>query len=220
VDVEEEEYKEATTLLASFVPKVVDPQTLDKVIGPTARVDMFIEAWVAYMGTRGVALKMIPPYFTSRLTYCTRETLPPPSPAFSEYRIDQAESKKDVEDLAHLYVEFARVGPNKATIEQARDVMRDAVAAKQIWLCRVGEDIAGYVFVGRKTPRTAAIKNVFVSERHRRKGIAEAMVRAVARYYLGAEPRGFDGGPQEGPPGGPKQEICLNVGNEDVRRLY
>ncbi|EPS99052.1 hypothetical protein FOMPIDRAFT_112188 [Fomitopsis schrenkii] len=47
-------------------------------------------------------------------------------------------------------------------------------------------DVAGYLLLGRNTPRTVAIRNVFVAPEHRRRGLAETMVGAVTRACLGA----------------------------------
>ena len=203
----------------SFLPTIIDPRFFDKLIGPVKLVDAMLECWVSHMAQNGLALKLLDPYFSSKLTYATLNSIPDPSPAFAAYKISQA-GAADVEALAHLYVEFTRSGPIPSTVEDGRAVMADACRVGHIWVCREEETLAGYTLVGRISPHTIAIKNVFTDPSHRRKGVAEAMVRAVTRYYLGAVPRGFDGGPEDGPVGGVKEEICLNVATDEASRLY
>lgn len=73
-------------------------------------------------------------------------------------------------------------------------VFRAAIADRALCVVRAvkdeGEnaqcDVAGYLLLGRNTPRTVAIRNVFVAPEHRRRGLAETMVGAVTRACLGA----------------------------------
>lgn len=107
--------------------------------------------------------------------------------------------------LAPLYLEFLVESPVKATVEEAITIIQNAIRRSRIWYCHynhvsVNTDlsseppagIARYVLVGRKRPHAIAVRSVFVSETYRRKGIAEALLRVVTRYYLGAESLGFD----------------------------
>ncbi|KAI0928993.1 hypothetical protein AcW1_006064 [Taiwanofungus camphoratus] len=210
----------AVHLLATFLSTIIHPSAVDKVIGPEEAVNTFIETWVTFMATRGIHLKALDPYFRSRGCYATRATLPEPSSAFDSHQISLASGSDDVTSLVPLYIEFSSHGPVPATLESAQNIMREAVEAQKVWLCRSDGEVAGYVLVGRTTSRTTAIRNVFVVSQHRRKGIAEAMVRAVTRYYLGAEPLGFKGAPTERPLGGTKDEICLNVADPGAERIY
>jgi len=134
--------------------------------------------------------------------------------------MSQETSDADVEDLARLFVEFKSSGSSQSTLEEGREVMKESVRSRHVWTWKLRDHIAGYILVGRFTPRTVAIRNVYVSTSSRRQGVAEAMVRAVTRYYLGATPLGFNGGPDSGPTGGIKQEICLNVASDEAERLY
>ena len=215
---------------------------LDKVIGPRALVDDFLKAWSSHITSLnipnanhpGTTLKiepLDPPYFFSDVSYVTLSTLPPPSPQFSfeKYTIVVPVDEEEASCLAPLYMEFLAHSPSTATYEEAVSVMKDAIKARRLWYCRYQDsseepnlstkEIAGYVMVGRETPRTIAIRNVFVSSNYRRKGIAEALVRAVTRYYLGAAPLGFNAsGTEIGHKA--KEEVCLNVADEGARKLY
>lgn len=44
--------------------------------------------------------------------------------------------------------------------------------------------VAAYVFTGRATPSTIAIRNVYTREPHRRRGLAGALVNAATTYWL------------------------------------
>ncbi|PSR77650.1 hypothetical protein PHLCEN_2v7840 [Hermanssonia centrifuga] len=212
--------EDSISLLASFLPTVLDPKLMDHVIGPDNLVDAFIETWVSHMNTQGFSSKALDPIFRMKVSFATLATLPPPSPAFSNFIIRQAHTPEEADVVAPLAVDLASHGPNITTLEGAKRTLRVAIVMKQLWLCRVDGEIAGYCLIGRNTPRTIAVRNVYVSPTHRRKGIAEAMVRAVTRYYLGAKPLGFEGASSTCPHGGVKEEVSLNVAKEEVTRLY
>jgi len=125
-----------------------------------------------------------------------------------------------VASLVPLFIDFSSRGPNPVTPEAAHIVMREAVEAQKIWICRSQKTVAGYLRVGRVTPRTIAIRNVFVHPDHRRKGIAEALVCTVTRYYLGADPFETESTPMRAAVESRKQEVCLNVGDPAAMRLY
>jgi GNAT superfamily N-acetyltransferase len=69
--------------------------------------------------------------------------------------------------------------------------------------------VAAYVFTGRATPSTIAIRNVYTRGPHRRKGLAEALVNAATTYWL------------KGVEGSRKTEVALFVepGNP-AERVY
>lgn len=207
----------AAPLIARTLPTMVDPHLVDKVLGPERAVNAFIESWVAFMAKRGVQLKTPDPYFHCRTCCATLSTLSPSS-MDHDYPVSLARLS-DVDALIPLFVEFSSHGPNPVSPKTARNIIREGVEARRLWAYRIREGLAGYVLVGRETQRTIAIRNVFVLSRHRRKGIAEAMVRMVTRYYLGAEI------PSEMAREGEsavisKHEICLNAGDPAVMRIY
>lgn len=184
-------------------------------------MNAFIETWVRFMKTQGLNLKALDPFFGMKYSFATLATLPPVSSTLPRYDIRLAQTEEDADVVAPLVVDFRKHGPKETTLEDAKRVMRAAVQTKQLWVCRRPEKaIVGYSLVGRVTPRTIAIRNVYVSSSHRRKGIAECMVRALTRFYLGAEPLGFEGAPSPKPAAGTREEICLDVAEESVARLY
>ncbi|KAJ3542540.1 hypothetical protein NM688_g5960 [Phlebia brevispora] len=211
---------DAVERLVVLLSNTIEPKLLDSVIGPFDLVNAFIETWVSHMQTQGLQLRALDPFFNSRVSFATLGTIPPSSSAFSQYRFTLAETEEDANAVAPLAVDFTSDGPRTTTLDKAKRIMHAAVQMKQVWLCHVEGQLAAYSLVGRVTPRTIAIRNVYVSPVHRRKGIAEAMVRALTRYYLGAEPLGFEGAPSPKPAIGTREEICLNVAKEDVARLY
>ncbi|EKM55283.1 uncharacterized protein PHACADRAFT_208797 [Phanerochaete carnosa HHB-10118-sp] len=194
--------KAAISRLVSFLPMVVDPKSFDNVLSPDFLVDAFIDAWVSGMTARGLRIEALPTFFRSKASFATLATLPPSSLVLSKYRIELA-SPDDVETLAHLFLDFSRSSPNTASTWEARTKMDMSVRSGEIWVCREQGEIAGYIATD-----------------HRRKGIAEAMTVAMMRYFLGAQPLGFDGTPYGPLVKGAKEEICLNVAEEHVKRLY
>lgn len=182
-------------------------------------MDAFIDTWIAEMTASGLRIEALPTFFRSKVSFATLATLPPPPPTLSNYRIELA-NLDDIETLAHLFVDFVGSGPKGVSLEEARVNMGMSVRLGEIWVCRVDGEVAGYTATGRTTFRTVAIRNVYVSPNHRRKGIAEAMTIAMTRYLLGAQPLGFNGAPDGPPAKGIKEEVCLNVAKDYVERLY
>jgi len=207
-------------LLAELLSTIIQPSLVDKVLGPATAVNAFVDAWVNRMETQGIRLKKPDPYFLSRACYATRSTLPPPSAAFADHQVSLASGPETIESLVPLFVEFMRLGPHPVTPEIGHTIMREAVEAQRIWFCRFQGVVAGYILLGRITPRTIAIRNVFTLPDHRRKGIAEALVRGVTRYYLGAQPLGFEGPPTAISDKETKKEVCLNVSDPTVMKIY
>lgn len=220
-DADEEVISAALSTLASGVVATIDIHSVDRLIGPAHLVKTFVAHWTHEVEQRGVVV-MLPTAssFESRISYATLATIPPPSPAFSAYRVELA-TQADTDELSQLFIVFiGRHRPSKAALDRARHDMDIWVQLGQIWVCRLDGGIAGYVATGRTTKRTVGIRNVFVSPNHRRKGVAEAMTRAVTRFMLGAKPLGFEGAPAGGPALGTKEQVCLNVVDEPVAQLY
>ncbi|KAI0719094.1 acyl-CoA N-acyltransferase [Cerioporus squamosus] len=213
----------AIALLAPSILSALsaNPLVLDKLIGPEPAVNAFMNAWSALLAERGLRVRIRPGEFGSRVSYVTRASLPPPpSPPFP-YPVIQA-TAADLEPLAQLYIAFQLDTPWHGVVsrEAALAFIERPVKAGLVWYIRVDGEPVGYVLLGRITPRTISIRNVFVSAAHRRKGLAEAMVRGVARYYLNAPPHGVQ--PiQDGPPAvGFKEEMNLNVAEAGAERVY
>ncbi|KAI0782230.1 acyl-CoA N-acyltransferase [Abortiporus biennis] len=205
--IEPETLTKVTSALVAFLPSVVDPKKIDNVFGAEDLVNDFTAKWADWRNTNGANVKVVE-YMQSRAASVTLATLPPTPARIASHQVSQANPTDDLEELARLYVEFTKGGPHVASMEEGKRVMQEGVKDRGIWICKSNGEVAGYVRVGRRTPRTAAIRNVFVHPEHRRKGIAEAMVLAVSRYYL------------EGEAEGKKKEVSLNVGRDDARRLY
>ncbi|KAI0703558.1 hypothetical protein BC835DRAFT_1262716 [Cytidiella melzeri] len=220
---EELSAKDVAAVISLLVPGIAaaaGTKGFDKVIGPRALVNSLIDGWVSYAAEHGQAVKALDPFFTSKVSYATRASLPPPCPALSHLKIEQLTKQEDAEALVSFMLDFLTHGPQKPNEEQVRRQLQVAMYLSHVWICRVDGELAGYISVGRVTPRTVAIRNVYVAPSHRRKGIAEALTRAVSRLYLGVEPVGIEGAPLDGPADGVKDEVCLNVAEKDVERIY
>ena len=205
-------------LLVQGIASTTGPKSFDKIIGPRDLVDALIDGWVAFSKEHGQAIKVLDPFMVSKAAYATRDSLPAPSPTLAHFKIEQAVTG-DATALLPLMLDFLTYGPNVPDEARTRNTLRVKIAMGHIWVHRVGSEVAAFGAVGRVTPRTISIRNVYVAPSYRRKGIAEALVRALTRYYLGVKPIGFDGPPSNGPVG-VKEEINLNVGEEGAERIY
>ncbi|KAI0094063.1 hypothetical protein BDY19DRAFT_920550 [Irpex rosettiformis] len=213
---------EVSSIVALLVQGIVNttgPTSFDKVIGPRGLVNALVDGWVAFSKENGQTVKPLDPFMISKVAYATQHSLPAPSPAFAQLKIEQA-VMNDADALVPFMLDFLAHGPHVPDEERTRSVLRVKIPMRHIWVCRIDNEVAAFGAVGRITPRTIAIRNIYVSPSHRRKGIAEALVRALTRYYLGAKPLGFKGGPLNGPVEGVKEEVNLNVGEEAVERIY
>ncbi len=217
----------AIDLLASstLVQLTSNPLVLDKVIGPAAAVHAFVAAWSALSAARGLSVRPTPGDFRSRVSYVSRASLAPPPSTPSPHPIVQA-TADDLDALAQIHVAFQtnlqkNLPFTKAmTHDAALAYMERPIEDRLVWYARVDDEIVGYLLLARVTPRTIAIRNVFVLPSHRRKGIAEAMVRGVTRYYLDAPPYGVEP-VHDGPPVfGFKEEVNLNGADANAERIY
>ena len=211
----------ATTLFQS----VDDPKTFDKMIGPTAFIKLFFETWALQLPGRGLIAKVTTPeavHFATQSAFASLATIPTLSSAPCPCAIAQALTDEDAEAVAPHAVEFTnRLGMWSTTLEEATASMRVATRMGQLWLCHVEGQLAGYVLTGRATPNTVAYRNVYVAPEFRRRGIAEAMVTRITRWFLGAEPSGLeDHGVPPRKEGWRPKEVCLNVVEESVARIY
>ena len=222
----------ATTLLATSVLAIFPtPRDFDKIIGPLKPVEAFLHSWVALLAAQGVSARTLSrkfEMFSCRVSYATRASLPPPPAVPPPYRVERA-ARADLPAVAALFQQFDSTSPWRGTIS-IEDAIRNFAGpadAGLVWLARV-EDAApdgppapvAFLVLGRVTPRTIAIRNVYVVPDYRRKGIAETMVRAITRYFLDAAPCGVHGVPDGPPQCGFKHEVNLNVAEPSVERVY
>ncbi|PIL30858.1 hypothetical protein GSI_07026 [Ganoderma sinense ZZ0214-1] len=220
----------ATTLLAtSVLATLSSPRDFDKIIGPLKPVEAFLNTWVALLAAQGVSAKILireSEAVASRVSYATRASLPPPLAVAPPYRVERA-GRADLPGVAILYQHFQLTSPWRGiiSIEDAILNLTGPADLGLVWVCRL-EDAApdgppaAFSILGRITPRTIAIRNVYVAPDHRRKGVAETMVRAVTRYFLGAAPYGVHGVPDGPPQCGFKQEVNLNVADPSAEGVY
>ena len=221
VEFGEKERAAAVSLLVAHIASIIDLKTFDKMMvqAPNDLSDLFINKWIAEMETRGLHYGLLPNPFQVKVSYATLATIPPPPPTLLQYELEPP-TTDDVEVLAQYFVDFALHGPRAVSLEGARDKMRMHIEQGDIWACKVDGEIAGFCVTGRSTPKTIAVRNVYVAPKHRRKGIADAMTRMVTRYLLGATPLGFAGGLATSTPKGVKAEVVLNVAEDFVERIY
>ena len=189
----------ATALLAnSVLVELPDPIALDKVCGTSTVVSPLVEAWAALLRAQGKNVDVVDGHFDTRVSYATKASLPPLPSTLSTHIVAPA-TPVDLDAAAVLYQDFQATAPWRANIpiEQAREILAAPLKAGLVWLCRLEPDglATAFVILGRATPRTIAVRNVYVLPAHRRKGIAETMVRAITRYYLGVPPYGVRGVP-------------------------
>jgi len=236
----------AAHLLVAFLSARVALPAFDTITGPAEPVAVLVDAWVMHMTAKGVRVSAPPPSFTARGCYASRATLPQSSPPLSsaDPTIALASPSRttaaDIAALVPLYVAFSRHSPHPIEPDTAQLVLCEAVAARKVWLCYSHSDmdnegsgdgrgdarvLAGFSMLGRTTPRTIAIRHVFVRPEYRRRGLAEAMVRTVTRYYLGV---GGDSACEDAETDGlrvaaaseVKRQVCLNVADPAVERIY
>ena len=212
----------ARLLATSLLPQLSDPLAVDKVSGPERVTRLFCEAYTSLLlEERGIRAKAVPNTdFSLRVSYATRDTLPPLSATAPTYDIAPA-TEADLDGAAQLYIAFQleAIWHAVVTKEQALSALSGTVEPGFLWVCKVDGVVVGLTLLGRPTGRTISIRNVYVTPEHRRKGIADAMVQTVMRYYLGVPAPGVPEGP---PAQGWKEEINLNMSASDRRaeRVY
>ena len=223
----------ATALLASSILPILAPTplALDKLIGFGPAAEAFLSAWSSLLASRGLRVRIDTGAragaFGSRVSYATRASLPPPPRTPFPHAIVQARATPaDLDALAQLYIAFQLDTPWRGVVtrDAALAFVERPVRAGLVFLVRAGGDAdgeaVGYVLLGRVTPRTIAIRNVYVQPSHRRQGIAEAMVRGATRYFLSVPPHGMQLA-HDGPPAvGFKAEVNLNVADAGAERVY
>ncbi|KAI8989756.1 hypothetical protein BD414DRAFT_414338 [Trametes punicea] len=209
----------AAKQLAQSLLEIAHPNVLSKIFGHEGAVSAFLEAWTAAAATKGAQLRVGDPIFPSRSSYATRETVSPLPTSSSNFSLTPATEDK-FEELLPLYLEFrnSTTGTRALHVEEA--YIRDAIASGFAWTSRSEGSIVGFAILGRATPKTIALRNVYVAPEHRRKGIAEGMVGAITRFCLGIRPIGYEGLPDGPPAFGTKDVVCINVIDPAAERIY
>ncbi len=196
------------------------PNVLTSVYGHDGAVTAFVKAWQALVEKEGTHLRIAPnPIMVTRSSYATRESLTPSLNTPASFNITQA-TERDFEEIFPLHLDFMSLGPGPRALAVEEADLRRTIASGTMWICRDGPSTAGYIITSRSTPRTIAVRNVYVSPDHRRKGVASFMVRAMSRYHLGVRPAGYEGVPDGLPDTGVKDIVCINVVELDTERIY
>ncbi|OSD08520.1 hypothetical protein PYCCODRAFT_1400991 [Trametes coccinea BRFM310] len=211
--------KEAIDLLAKRAMDITHPLAVDMLYGEKGAVDAFFHSWLDAAASKGVRLRINDPILDTRASYTTPQSVTSPPPTRPDYKIIPA-TGDDFAELFPLYLDFTTYGRRTRALDVEEAHLRFVLQQGNSWLCRVDNTLAGFVVLGRPTPNTIAIRHVYVAPEHRRKGIAEGMVRAVNRYYLGVRPVGYDGLPEGDPPVGVKSFICLNAIDAAAENIY
>lgn len=212
-------------LAASTLAQLQDPLKLSRVFGPEEILFCFLETWSAIvLRERNLRMSSVPGPLNLHVGYCTRASLaplPPPEHLSHKHEIIQA-TLEDIDAIASFYCAFQLEAPWSRVIPHA-----DALALLTpstndglVFYCRVKGRPVAFLLVGRSTPRTIAVRNVYVAKEYRRKGMAGAIVRAATRYFLGARPHGISGAVQGTPFVGFKEEVSLNVAEAEAERVY
>ncbi|KAI1787339.1 hypothetical protein LXA43DRAFT_714488 [Ganoderma leucocontextum] len=217
----------AATLLANSLlnlqfpdPAITYPM---KVFGVEESVNAFLAAWVAIQRVRGQRLRLRslnPPTIID--TNATRDTFssvpryPPPS---AQHRIYQA-SISHTESLIPFYTALFDSEPTPVTPTDAITKVQTAVHTDLIWICCTNGVLSAFDELGRVTPRTMTVRTVYVPPEYRQRGVAEAIVRAISRYYLGLDATDLASVPPGPPPEGVKDQIKLNVLNTSSEAVY
>ncbi|CDO73604.1 hypothetical protein BN946_scf185014.g74 [Trametes cinnabarina] len=210
--------KAATDLLATSLLDVAHPFIVANVFGDNEIVRTFLESWRAVAATKGIRLRLTDLILDTRSSYATRQTVAPPPDSPPAFKIVRA-TIGDFEELFPTYLDFRTetVGPRSLDVEEEH--LRFTIAQGTSWLCRINDALVGFIVLGRVTPKTIAIRHVYVVPEHRRKGIAGGLVSAVCRYYLGVRPVGYDGIPEGDPTVGIKSFVCINA-LESAENVY
>ncbi|KAI0647393.1 hypothetical protein C8Q79DRAFT_1009495 [Trametes meyenii] len=208
----------AGNILARALFAMAGPEIVTAVWGRREAIDAFLTVWLSLSSAQGVHLRLLDPTMVSRASYATRDTVAPLPTTFPSIDIAQA-TDSDFDELFPQWLDFTTYAAGTRALDVEEAHIRGTLASGMAWTCRSDGALAGFIVSGRATRRTITIRNVYVSPEHRRKGIAEAMVRAMSRHYLGVQPVGY--GVSIDPPAvGVKEVVCINVIDPSAERIY
>ncbi|BGP06610.1 hypothetical protein JCM10049v2_002434 [Rhodotorula toruloides] len=176
--------------LLTLAPFSTNPSLLRSITGPIVLIDEFLSRW-PHPAKPATAPPLIP---------CSTRSAPPPisfPPSHTFQRVDvHSMPQGDLAALANLLSDFYGNHPDSPRLEEAAAISH--VKAKQrhntFWLYRApsvgADDLAAavapvaFLATGRATPRTVAIRMVYVAPSHRGQSIAQRMVSHVTRSHL------------------------------------
>lgn len=176
--------------LLSVAPLSSDPSLLRSITGPIVLVDKFLSRWPNPAKPSDAPLKIA----------CSTRTAPSPAslpPHHTFKRVDVTQLSRDnLAALANLLSDFYGNHPDSPRLDEAAAIAH--LEAKQqhntFWLycapaaghdgTKVAVKPVAFVVTGRATPRTVAIRMVYVSPSHRGQSVAQRMVAHVTRAHL------------------------------------
>ncbi|BGP38656.1 hypothetical protein JCM10450v2_002606 [Rhodotorula kratochvilovae] len=218
--------------LLTLEPFSITPALLRSIAGPQLLVDAFLALW-PHPRLPDPSMLILPASIR----------IPPPPvscpPGHSLARITDLSClpASELSALARLLTDFYgdHVTAPKLSPEGAVAHFRTVVARGAFWVYRAPPptggaadapaEPVGFVQTGRPTPRTVAIRGVYVAPSHRSSGVATRMTAAVVRAHLAEAPRvALERGEAEDERTryGGKDEVCLFVepGNPGARKAY
>ncbi|BGP30660.1 hypothetical protein JCM10296v2_002417 [Rhodotorula toruloides] len=220
----------------TLAPLSSDPSLLRSITGPIVLIDKLLSNW-PHPAKPSTAPPLIP---------CSTHVAPPavsfpPSHTFQRVDVDTM-PQNDLATLASLLSDFYGNHPDSPRLDESASIadLRTKQRHNTFWLYRaplVGADgpaavaaPVAFLATGRATPRTVAIRMVYVSPSHRGQSLAQRMVSHVTRsHLLTAElvPLNLDDLPleekeDESTRWGRKEEVCLFAEPENAaaRRAY
>ncbi|KAI0672881.1 hypothetical protein C8Q78DRAFT_1077199 [Trametes maxima] len=208
----------AGDILARALFAIAGPEIVTALWGRREAIDAFLAVWISLSSAQGVRLRLLDPTMISRASYATRDTVASLPATFPNLDIAQA-TESDFDELFPQWLDFTTYAAGTRALDAEEAHLRGTLASGLAWTCRSDGALAGFIVSGRATRRTITIRNVYVSPEHRRKGIAEAMVRAMSRHYLGVQPVGY-GVSMDPPAVGVKEIVCINVIDPSAERIY
>ncbi|TBU31254.1 hypothetical protein BD311DRAFT_804764 [Dichomitus squalens] len=218
----------AVTLLANSIstlqfadPSIVSPL---RVFGVEEPVNAFLTAWVGIQRGRGQRIRLKPNPTTVFVTYATRNTLTPlpPRTLMSPQHIISRASMSDLESLIPLYMNFfsTKSWPTQIIPTEALTRLQRELPTGLFWVCRTDGIMSAFAELGSVSPRTITIRTVYVPPEHRQRGVAEALVHTITRYYVGLGAGEMAVVPPGPPPEGVKEQVKLNVADAAAEELY